>query len=91
MKKVPLRKDLLTQERLPKDELLRIVFQKNGTFAVDLTGKMEGRGAYIRKDTSSLNELKKKHLLDKAFKTKVDESLFEEIEKYILKGGKDNA
>ena len=50
VKKIPLRKCVVTQERLPKKELLRIVKNNEGQVFVDLTSKANGRGAYIKKD-----------------------------------------
>ena len=49
MKKIPLRKCVATFEQLPKKELLRIVKNKEGQVFIDLTGKQNGRGAYLKK------------------------------------------
>lgn len=54
MKKVPLRRCVVTKEQLPKSELLRIVRDKEGHIFPDLTGKANGRGAYIKKDINAL-------------------------------------
>ena len=48
VKKIPLRKCVVTQERLPKKELLRIVKNNEGNVFVDLSSKANGRGAYIQ-------------------------------------------
>ena len=45
LRKIPLRKCLATGEQLPKQQLIRIVRNKEGQVAVDPTGKMNGRGA----------------------------------------------
>ena len=44
MRKIPMRKCLATQERLPKKELIRIVRTPQGDVIVDETGKANGRG-----------------------------------------------
>ena len=49
IKKIPLRTCVVTKESLPKKELLRIVRTPEGVVQVDETGKMNGRGAYIKK------------------------------------------
>ena len=54
MKKVSLRRCVVTKEQLPKSELLRIVRDKEGHVFPDLTGKANGRGAYIKKDINTL-------------------------------------
>ena len=59
IKKIPLRKCVVTQERLPKKDLLRIVKNNEGEVFVDLSSKANGRGAYIKKDIDVLNKAKK--------------------------------
>ena len=60
MKKIPLRKCVATFEQLPKKELLRIVKNKEGQVFIDLTGKQNGRGAYLKKSKEAV-ELAKKY------------------------------
>lgn len=83
MKKVPMRKCLATNESLPKKELLRVVRTPEGEVKVDTTGKLNGKGAYLKKSLDALEILKKKGLLDRALEVKVDESVYEEIAKVI--------
>ena len=75
MKKVPLRRCVVTKEQLPKSELLRIVRDKEG--------KANGRGAYIKKDINALNLAKDKKILERALEVKIDDTVYEEIEKII--------
>ena len=49
-KKIPLRTCVITREKLPKRELLRIVRTPEGEIKLDLVGKMNGHGAYVKKD-----------------------------------------
>ena len=83
MKKVPLRICVVTKEQLPKSELLRIVRDKEGHIFPDLTGKANGRGAYIKKDINALNLAKDKKILERALEVKIDDTVYEEIEKII--------
>ena len=55
MKKVPLRKCVATQEQLPKKELIRIVRTKEGQVLIDESGKVNGRGAYLKRDKERIN------------------------------------
>ena len=57
VKKIPLRKCVVTQERLPKKDLLRIVKNNEGEVFVDLSSKANGRGAYIKKDIEVLEKV----------------------------------
>ena len=44
MKKIPMRTCVITGEKLPKKELIRVVRTPEGTVIVDETGKANGRG-----------------------------------------------
>ncbi len=83
MKKVPLRKCLATNTMLPKEELFRVVITKEGQVFLDLTGKANGRGAYISKNVEAITLAKKKSLLDRAFNTKVNPSIYDELLKNL--------
>lgn len=83
MKKEILRKDLVSREMLPKEDLLRIAKRKDGTIYIDLTQKGEGRGAYIKKDHKSIDILEKKKLLEHALNTKIDKEFYQELRKSI--------
>lgn len=84
MKKVPLRRCVVTREQLPKNELLRIVKNKENNIFVDLTGKASGRGAYIKKDVTVLNVAKAKKILEKVLEIKISDELYDEIEQIII-------
>lgn len=84
-KKIPLRTCIVTKENLPKSELLRIVRTPDGDIEVDETGKLNGRGAYIKKDLSVLESLQKSKLLEKKLECKIENSVYEQIKKIIEK------
>ena len=50
VKKIPMRTCIITQEKYPKKELIRVVRTPNKEIIVDITGKANGRGAYLKKD-----------------------------------------
>ena len=83
MKKIPLRRCVATMTQVPKKELLRIVRTPEGEIKIDLTGKANGRGAYIKKDINALNLAKDKKILERALEVKIDDTVYEEIEKII--------
>ncbi len=82
-KKIPLRSCVVTKEKLPKQELLRIVRNKEGEVKIDSTGKMNGRGAYIKKDVDVLSKAKKSKTLARCLEVDIPDSIYEEIEKII--------
>jgi predicted RNA-binding protein YlxR (DUF448 family) len=83
MNNIPLRKCLLNNVMLPKNELFRIIKTPEGIIKIDTTGKANGRGAYLKKDLDTINSAKKKHILDRAFDVKVDDSIYEDLIKLL--------
>lgn len=81
MNKIPMRRCIVTGESLPKKELLRIVKTPEGELKVDPTGKLNGKGAYIKKDSSIIELLKKNNTLERIFGLKVSDSIYEEIKR----------
>lgn len=82
-KKIPLRSCVVTRERLPKQELLRIVRTPEDTVVVDTGGKMNGRGAYIKKDIAVLEKAKKSKILERQLEIAISSEVYEEIRKII--------
>lgn len=83
MKKIPMRRCLATNESFPKNELLRIVRTPLGEVKVDLSGKLNGKGAYISKSMEALNLARKSKVLNKALEVEVADSVYEQIEEII--------
>ena len=84
-RKIPLRTCVITKESLPKNELLRVVRTPEGDVKVDETGKLNGRGAYIKKDVSVLEKAQKSKILEKRLEVEIEDSVYEEIRKIIEK------
>lgn len=84
-KKIPMRSCVVTKEKLPKNELLRIVKTPEGNILADITGKLNGRGAYIKKDITVLEKAKKSKVLERALDTVIDDNVYDEISKIINK------
>jgi len=82
-RKIPERTCIVTKEKLPKSELLRIVKNNEGNIFVDVTGKANGRGAYIKKDIDVLEKAKKSKVLEKHLECSIPEEVYEEIKKII--------
>ena len=83
MKKIPQRMCVVTRNVCDKKDLLRIVKNKDNEIFVDITGKANGKGAYITKDIKVLEKAIKDKTLNKVFNMEIDESIYEEIKKYI--------
>ncbi|WP_304421391.1 RNase P modulator RnpM, partial [uncultured Limosilactobacillus sp.] len=75
-RKVPMRKDIVTGEMMPKRQLIRVVKNKEGEVTLDPTGKKSGRGAYIAVDVEIAKRAKEEKTFEKAFHVKLDDSFY---------------
>ena len=82
-RKIPMRSCIVTREKLPKQELLRIVRTTDNSVVADVSGKINGRGAYIKKDIEVLNKSIKSKVLERQLETTISDSVYEEIRKII--------
>jgi predicted RNA-binding protein YlxR (DUF448 family) len=82
-KKTPLRKCIGCNEMKDKKELIRIVRNKEGDMSIDLTGKMAGRGAYICKDRKCFDMAAKAKRLEKSFKCKIPDEIYDSLREEI--------
>ena len=83
MRKIPMRSCVVTREKLPKPELIRVVRTPEGKVLVDSTGKANGRGAYLKKDQEVFMKAKKNKILNRILEVEVEDSIFEELEKTL--------
>ena len=75
MRKIPMRKCVVTQERFPKKDLIRVVRTPEKTVEIDLTGKKNGHGAYISKSLDTLALAKKNKALQRALEIEIPEEV----------------
>ncbi len=78
-----MRKCIITNERFPKKELIRIVRTPENEVVVDLTGKKNGRGAYLKKDKEVFALARSKNLLEKQFECEVKETVYDELDSLL--------
>ncbi len=81
MKKIPLRMCVVTREKLEKKDLIRIVKNKDGEIFIDLTGKANGKGVYLKKDLEVI--LKAPKHLPRALESEIDQKLYEDLKELI--------
>ncbi len=77
--KIPLRKCIITNEKLPKKELIRVVKNKEGLVSVDLSGKLNGRGAYLKKDKKVILKAQKSKKLDRHLEVSIPETIYTDL------------
>lgn len=78
-RKVPMRSCVVSHEKLPKSELIRVVNNAEKGVIVDLSGHINGRGAYIKRDINVLEQAVKSKELEKHLEAKIDDSIYEEL------------
>ena len=83
IKKVPCRTCVVSKEKLQKKELIRIVRTPEGEVKIDETGKMNGRGAYLKKDLEVFNKAQKSKILDRHLEVSVPDSIFESLKELL--------
>lgn len=82
-RKVPMRKDIVTGEMMPKKELVRVVKNKEDEVSLDPTGKKPGRGAYVSINVDVAKKAQQSRTFDKAFGIKIDDAFYEELISYV--------
>ena len=82
-KKIPMRTCVVSREKLPKKELVRIVRNKEGEVFVDVTGKQNGRGVYLKKDLEVFKKACESKILNRCLECDVPNSIFEELENLL--------
>lgn len=82
-RKTPLRKCVVMNEMKPKEEMIRIVRNKEGEVFVDPSGKKNGRGAYLSKDIVVIEKAEKMGTLNQLFKVEIDPIIYEELKQMI--------
>ena len=63
--------------RRPKEELIRIVRTKDGKAIVDITGKADGRGAYVCPDENCIKKAEKKNRFPRDLKCEVSKDIYD--------------
>ena len=64
-RKIPMRTCVITREKCEKKDLIRVVKDNLGNVSVDITGKKNGHGAYLKKDANVINSARKSKILEK--------------------------
>ena len=83
MKKIPLRRCLATNQSYPKQELFRVVRTPSNEVILDISGKANGRGAYIYMNEEAIQKAKKTNCLGKALECEIPETIYERMSIYL--------
>jgi len=82
-RKIPMRMCVITHEKCEKKNLIRIV-KTESRIIVDPTGKVNGRGYYLKKDLAVIEKAKNSKILDKLFECEVADAIYTDAAKECL-------
>lgn len=80
-KKIPLRQCVGCGEMKSKKEMMRVLKTAEGPIVLDVTGKKNGRGAYLCLSEECLKKARKNKGLERSFKMSIPEEVYESLEK----------
>lgn len=78
-RKLVLRTCVVSKEVCEKKDLVRVVRTPEGNVIIDLKGKANGRGAYLKKDINVVKKAQKSKVLDKRLEVNVPDEIYEEL------------
>ena len=81
MKKIPLRKCTGCGEMKTKKELIRVLKTPEDTIVLDVTGKKNGRGAYLCNQAECFRKARKSKGLERSLKVAIPKDVYEALEK----------
>ena len=79
VKKIPMRQCLGCNEHKPKKELIRLVRTPEGEVVADMTGKKNGRGAYLCPAESCLRRVQKSKRAEKVLECVIPDEVYGEV------------
>ena len=78
-KKIPMRTCVITKEKYPKKELIRVVRTPEGNVIIDETGKANGRGAYVKRSAEAIETARKTKVLERHLEVKIEDKIYDEL------------
>ncbi len=85
-KKVSLRQCVGCGEMKDKKEMMRVLKSAEGQVSLDMTGRKNGRGAYLCKNGECLSKARRNKGLERSFKMRIPDEIYENLEKEFEEG-----
>lgn len=82
-RKIPMRTCVISHEKCEKKDLIRVVRTPLKEVVVDPSGKLNGKGAYLKKDETVIKKAQQNKILDRVLEVEVPSSVYEELLKNI--------
>ncbi|MCX4321979.1 MAG: YlxR family protein [Lachnospiraceae bacterium] len=85
-KKVSLRQCVGCGEMKDKKEMMRVLKSAEGIVSLDMTGRKNGRGAYLCKNGECLVKARRNKGLERSFKMRIPDEIYANLEKEFEEG-----
>lgn len=79
-KKIPMRQCVGCGEMKSKKEMMRVLKTAEGIICLDVTGKKNGRGAYVCISRECLQKARKNKGLERSFKMSIPNDVYDTLE-----------
>ncbi|MDE6208319.1 MAG: YlxR family protein [Lachnospiraceae bacterium] len=79
IKKIPMRKCTGCGELKPKKELIRVIKNGNSEVMLDLTGKMNGRGAYVCRSMECLTKAVRTKAIERSLQISISQEVYDKL------------
>ncbi len=86
-KKISMRQCVGCGEMKNKKDMMRVLKSAEGPIVLDMTGKKNGRGAYLCMNKECLVKARKNRGLERSFKMSIPDKIYENLEKEFEDGG----
>ena len=86
VRKIPTRRCTGCGEHFPKSSLIRVLRTPEGEIVLDLTGKKNGRGAYICKNAACLKKARKSKRIESSLECRISDELYTKMEEELTVG-----
>lgn len=80
-KKIPMRQCVGCGELKGKKEMMRVLKTPEGDIVLDMTGRKNGRGAYLCRNLDCLKSARKNKGLERSLKTSIPDEVYDSLEK----------
>lgn len=85
-KKIPMRQCVGCGEMKNKKDMMRVLKTSEGSIVLDMTGRKNGRGAYLCMNRECLAKVGKNKGLERSFKMSIPREIYENLEKEFEEG-----
>ncbi len=87
VKKIPMRKCIGCGEMKDKKAMIRVIKSSEGEISLDVTGRMNGRGAYLCNNRECLDKAIKQRGLERSFQMSIPKEVYDSLSKEFDESG----